>query len=336
MTWPDGFEDKPLLLYYEEPDPDRWIRFDHIPRRWLRSLFKGRRHPGGQKLVFLNLVAGLRSLGVPHRINDYAYARRHPGEIACIVGKPYVLDRQGWRNPILFGASVFSHPIQDPNLLGRLPVKQVLVPGEWMRLMFEPYYGNRVRAWPVGIDTNYWTPNDSMVKEIDFLIYDKVRWEHDRYESELIQPIEKALYTRRLTFRKIRYGYYQPEDLRRELLRSRAMIFLCEHETQGLAYLQALSCNVPILAWDREGYWRDPAFFPHLVKFKSVTAVPYWDERCGLRFESIDVFEERLEDLVAKVKRGCWSPRDFILGRLTLAQCAREYLDIYDEVRRML
>ena len=37
------------------------------------------------------------------------------------------------------------------------------------------------------------------------------------------------------------------------------MVFLCEHENQDIAYQQALACGVPILAWDRGGYWQDIA-----------------------------------------------------------------------------
>ena len=35
------------------------------------------------------------------------------------------------------------------------------------------------------------------------------------------------------------------------------MIFLVEHETQGIAYQEAMACDVPILAWD-QGNWLDP------------------------------------------------------------------------------
>jgi glycosyltransferase involved in cell wall biosynthesis len=40
------------------------------------------------------------------------------------------------------------------------------------------------------------------------------------------------------------------------------MVFLCEHETQGFAYQQALSCGVPIIAWDRGGLLQDPKLLP--------------------------------------------------------------------------
>src|SRR5277367_619112 len=113
---------------------------------------------------------------------------------------------------------------------------------------------------------------------IDVLIYDKVRWDHDLYETSLLQPIRSVLRKNGRSFTEIRYGDYREESFCHLLSRCRTMIFLCEHETQGIAYQQALSCGVPILAWDRGGYWQDPSYYPHKVAFNPVTSVPYWDE----------------------------------------------------------
>lgn len=315
-----------INLFYEEPENDRFIPYDRYPRRWIRRLIRGPHRPGGQMRVFLNLCKGLDKIGVKYRVNDYRYAMRHPEEAVGIIGKPFVLDKVKWKNPILFGASVFSHPLSDPNLFNRLPVKRVLVPGEWMTEMCEPYYGDKVKSWPVGIDTEHWAPDDTVSKAFDFLIYDKVRWEHERYAEELIQPIRKSLADRNLSFREIRYGSYKEEDFHELLKQSRAMIFLCEHETQGIAYQQALSMEVPILAWDRGGYWQDPEFFPDKVKFATVSSVPYWDERCGVRFSNIAEFGEKLQLFTAMLAHNGFSPRKYILENLTLEICAEKYL----------
>ncbi|MEJ7609344.1 MAG: hypothetical protein WKF37_24490 [Bryobacteraceae bacterium] len=146
--------------------------------------------------------------------------------------------------PIVFGAAVYSHPLERPELLEEFPnIRTILVPGEWMRQMCAPYWGDKVIAWPVGIDTDEWIPS-AKPKQIDFLIYDKVRWHYEESQRSLIAPICEQLTRRRLTFETIRYGAYQEQDFRQMLDRSRAMIFLCEHETQGIAYQQALSCGV--------------------------------------------------------------------------------------------
>jgi glycosyltransferase involved in cell wall biosynthesis len=199
-----------------------------------------------------------------------------------------------------------------------------------MRKMCEPYYGDRVTAWPVGIDTEKWAPSGEE-KDTDFLLYDKVRWEHDAYEHSLIQPVKDALERRGLTYRELRYGYYEPSDLAAAMRSCRAALFLCEHETQGLAYQQMLSSGVPILAWDRGGFWQDPEFYPERAQFEPVSTVPYWDDRCGLTFPDAEAFEPALEAFLEGLEAGEFSPRDYILENLTLEKCAAEYVRIAEE-----
>lgn len=323
---------KPLNLFYEEADPDRLLAFDRYPRRVVRRLIRGKRRPGGQERVFINLCAGLDRLGRPYRVNDYRNTKNHPEEVACIVGKSHILDKQKWQNPIVFGAATFSHPIEKPDFFEHYPtVEKVLVPGEWMRRMWEPYFGNNVVSWPVGIDTDRWRATGRS-KRLDFLLYDKVRWKHDEFEQTLSSPIRHEIRNRRLSFTEIRYGRYREEDYQDLLNRCCAMIFLCEHETQGIAYQQALSAGVPILAWDRGGYWQDPSFFPREVKFEPVTSVPYWDDRCGRTFRDFNEFPVKLEEFLDKLRAGEFVPREYILENLTLEKCARRYLEIHDDV----
>lgn len=316
-----------LNIFYQEPDPDRWVTFDRYPRRLARRIIRGKPRPGGQMMVYVNLVKGLDRLGVPYRVNDYRYARRHPDELACIIGKPHLLFEREWANPILFGASVFSHPLDYADLLETTTVRHVLVPGEWIRDMFEPYYGEHVSAWPVGIDTDEWAPV-SAPKTTDILLYNKVRWEKDRYHRDLVQPIRDALARRGLSVRELVYGSYEPADLAAALAECRGAVFLCEHETQGLAYQQMLSSGVPVLAWDRGGDWQDPEFYPDRVRYGPVSSVPYWDERCGLRFEVLHEFEPTLDAFLGGLREERFSPRAFILDNLTLELCASKYLEI--------
>jgi hypothetical protein len=319
------------LFYAEPPMGDRWVLADRYPRSLARRILRGRARLGGQNQVFLNLCAGLNRINVPYRVNDYQYAADHANEVVGIIGKPHILNKVEWRNPIVFGAAVYSHPSDDPDLLRRLAIRKVLVPGEWMREMCAPAWGDTVRTWPVGIDTYKWLPASPAEKNIDVLLYDKVMWERDCAERELIEPIIAQLQREQMSFVRLRYGAYREEEFHRLLARSRMMIFLCEHETQGIAYQQALSCGVPILAWDRGGYWQDPSYYPHKVKFAPVTSVPYWDARCGTKFKDIDEFPDRLAEFLNRQAAKHFSPRDYILENLTLEKCAARYVEFYRE-----
>jgi len=321
---------KPLNLFYEEPDADRWFKFDRYPRRIIRRLVRGKQKPGGVMIISINLMKGLDKIGVPYRFNDYSYIKKHPDEIACIIGKPQLLFDKKWGNPILLGAGIYSHPIECPDLFKRYPnVRRLLVPGKWMQQMFVPYYGDKVKVWPVGIDTDYWQPFHGE-KKFDFLIYDKIRWEHGKYKAELIGPLTKMLDQKNIAYQFIRYGNYDHDELVDKLKNSKAVIFLCEHETQGLAYQQILATGTPILAWDRGGYWQDPYYYPHKVKYQPVSSVPYWDERCGIKFKSINEFEAKVAVFLDSIED--FKPRDYILENLTLEICAEKYLQIFREL----
>lgn len=319
-----------LNIFYEEPDPDRWFPYDRFIRKIIRRLVRGKQRPGGVMMVALELMKGLDYLGIPYRFNDYRYAKKHPNELIGVIGKPHILQEKKFKNPILFGAGIFSHPIEAPDLFEVYPnIQQVLVPGEWMQKMFEPYYGEKVVTWPVGIDTHKWQPIVKDNIEYDFLIYDKIRWDYDRFERELITPIKAHLTEKQLTYTTIKYGHYDHQELLSKLKRSKTVIFLCEHETQGLAYQQILATNTPILAWDKGGIWKDPYYFPERAKFAPVSAVPYWDERCGLKFDAIDNFPLVLEEFRICFAKGKFNPRAYILENLTLEICAQKYVDIY-------
>lgn len=315
-----------LRLFYEEPEHDRWLPFDRYPRGVVRRLLRGPPQAGGHKRVFLNLCAGLDRIGVAYRVNDYAWAKRNPTALACILGKPHVLDKLDWKNPILFGAAVFSHPSDDPRLFERVPVGKVLVPCAWMKDMWKPIWDEPIAVWPVGIDVDRWQPQDPARKSYDVLLYDKVRWQRERYEPSLIEPIRRQLRETGRSFREIRYGFYREEQFQSALAECRTMIFLCEHETQGIAYQQASSCNVPVLAWDRGGFWQDPAYFPHRVEFAPVSSVPYWDDRCGRTFASIEQFDDAWGEFWDESQPRRYSPRSYILENLTLEKCADEYV----------
>jgi glycosyltransferase involved in cell wall biosynthesis len=317
-----------LNLFYEEPDGDRWLSFDRYPRRMVRRVLRGRPPIWGHRRTFLNLCAGLDRIGIRYRVNDYRHARRNPRELACIVGKPFVLDKMTWRNPILFGPATFDHPIDDPDLFQRRPVRKVVVYGAWLKEMWKPYWDEPIVAWPVGIDTDTWRPAPASAKRFDVLLYDKVRWEHDRYDRELIEPTRRALRAAGRSFREIRYGFYREEDFHAALAECRVVIFLCEHETQGIAYQQALACGTPIFAWNRGGAWRDPAFYPDRVTFEPVSSIPYWDERCGGEFAAAADFEMAWPRFWDEFRRGAYDPRAYIMENLTLEKCAANYVAI--------
>jgi glycosyltransferase involved in cell wall biosynthesis len=316
------------LYFVSEPERDRWLYGDRFVRPLIRRLVRGSYRPGGIDKVFLNLCLGLDRLGIPYEIN-LPFDRLRADDRVGVVGRcRQALEGYRQPNPIVAGSALMTHPSDWPTLCQDYPVTAYLVPCEWCKAFYVPYFGNRVRIWPVGIDTQFWSPASRGSKEFDFLIYDKIRWQRQTLVPQLLDAVKAELAHRRLTFTEIRYGQYKEEQYKEALRRCRAMIFLCEHEGQGLACQECLASDVPVLAWD-QGRCLDPERFKWGEPDLAATSVPYFDERCGLRFRDIAEFSVRLDEFLER--RGKMAPRDYVLETLTLEKCSRHYLQILDE-----
>ena len=317
----------PLFLFYEEPDLDRWVPGDRHLRRLIRRLVRGPARPGGVMRWYLNLRAGLDEIGAPYRVNDYRGLRRTPGAWAHVIGKSHVVEKIPSGHPIIYGPGINDHPT-DNAFWHRADLRLIAIPCPWFKALYDRDLPVPLptTVWPAGIDTALWAPAAEPPARDVVLVYDKIRWRRDEYEPSLLNPIREALARAGMAVRYLRYGYYAEEDYQALLPRVGAMVFLCEHETQGFAYLQALSSGVPIFAWDRGGDWQDPRLYPHTVRFSGVTSVPYFDARCGERFADLAEFTEKLPAFLDRVARGAYRPREYVTENLTLAGQARAYL----------
>lgn len=278
---------------------------------------------------FLNLKSGLDRLGVPYTVNDYRHLRRYPRTWAHVIGKPHVIEKIPAGHPIIFGPGVASHPYEN-EFWGHKDIRLILLSCDWFEAMYRRDLPVAIptAVWPAGIDTDRWRPLEADVARSGILVYDKIRWQRDRLLPDLMNPVLQMLQETGEEIHCLRYGYYEEEDYQKLLPKVRAMVFLCEHETQGFAYLQASSSGVPIFAWDRGGAWQDSSMYPERVRFEPVSSVPYFDSRCGARFRDATQFRESFSSFWKGVVEGKFQPREYVLEKLTLETCARNYIDI--------
>ncbi|QYM80487.1 glycosyltransferase [Horticoccus luteus] len=325
--------DPRLFLYYKTaPEANRWLPGDRWIRPLVRRVVRGPRVPSGIDKVYLNLAAGLRKIGVPFQFNRPWHEIR-PGDRVGVIGRDRpALAGYDRPNPIVAGVALMTHPSEWPTLCQDYPVARYVQHCQWAIDIYRPYYGDKVCAvWPVGIDTDAWQPASASARTCDFLLYNKIRWNHAAMDRDLVEPIRADLRRAGLTFEEILYGHYRPEDYAAALRRCRAMIFICEHESQGIAYQEALAAGVPVLAWD-PGEWLDPARFAWGTPHVAATSVPYFDARCGERFVNHAAFGPALGVFQDRLQAGRYAPRDYIMENLTLERSARRYLKLLNEV----
>lgn len=317
-----------LCLYDISPsERDRWVPGDRFVRPLIRRLVRGKPRPSGLDKVFINLRLGLDRLGIPYEVNLPLRQLRPADRVAVLGRGRHCLDGYDRPNVIVAGIGLMTHPSEWPTLCTDFPVVRYLQHCAWSDAIYRPFYGDRCAIWPVGIDTQEWRPDDKVPKEYDFLIYNKVRWNLETMSPTLVEPIKAALNRLGQTWVEIRYGSYSPAEFRQKLHRSRAMIFFCEHESQGIAAQEAMASGVPLLAWD-PGFMVDPERFRWGQPVIPTTSVPYFDARCGLKFRNAAEFETQLPLFLAGQREGRFAPRNYILENLTVEKCAAHFVEI--------
>ena len=321
-------------LFYEEPENDRWFKYDRYPRKIIRRIIRGPEPIGGVKRWFVNLCAGLDRAGIRYLVNDYKSLTKGPNQWALVIGKPHVVEKIPDNINIIYGPGVAAHPYDNDFWMRKPNIKHLLISCDWFKKMYERDLPREIpiTIWPSGVEVDKWVPKTKNPGLNSILIYDKIRWERNRYKQELLNPIFDNLNRKGIKIEYLKYGSYKEEDFQELLGKVDGMIFLCEHETQGFAYLQTLSCAVPIYAWDRGGYWKDPAMYPHNVKFEEVTSVPYWDARCGEKFKDLNDFQQGFNRFWDNVKRHIYNPREYVLENFKLEDRAEAYVRIIDHI----
>lgn len=276
--------------------------------------------------AFLSLCRSLRLVGCDVRVNDFGALRRRSYYPIGLCGYPSVLSHVPGDNPVIFGHGDLGLPEAASVIAADERMRILIQPCEWACAFNRPYCGDKLRAFPVGVDSAQWhLPKTA--KTHDFLVYDKLRWYRDERVPAIRDRLIASLEARGHSVTVLRYGAHPQDQFRQALATSRALLFLCEHETQGIAYQEALAAGVPVLAWD-EGELVDPNL-RHYAPDLRVTSVPYFDERCGMTF-TLETFEQVSRQFWAAIDR--FRPRDYVDDRLSMQRAGRDYLSLYSSI----
>lgn len=318
----DGYE----LRAAENPSDYVYAQGRRAARYALRTLRRQQVWTGFYT-AFRLLRLALLQAGCDVRVNNFALARRHPMYPIGMAGYPTVLDRVELPNPVIFGPGDYGLPDAAAAIAAQPKFRKLIQPCDWAVDLYKATCGDKMVAWPVGLDTQRGGDVSELAKDTDVIIYDKIRWNRDTQVPRVLDRVLRHLDEQGRSHKVVRYGHYYHSEFVNALKRSRAMIFLCEHETQGLACQEALTYNVPVLAWD-EGVLVDPLFKPFAPPGLVVSSVPYFDARCGERFKMQD-FEAGFASFWQGVEASRYQPRQFILDSLSLPRAAESYLSLY-------
>lgn len=280
---------------------------------------------GGPAVVRASLLRGLEHLGQPYRFNPLA------DQVTCRVGVLSSTNALRWaiqaKNEgqikyLVAGPNLVVLPDEHDAILANPTIDLVVTPSRWVSRWYAktaPQLASKLVEWAAGVDETYWNPNQEPDdRPLDLLVYMKIREPDNLF---VLDQVVAELSDRGLSFKKLTYGTFQPEQYRRLLQNSRAVIYLTESESQGIALFEAWACDVPTLVWDR-GFFRPKRYPP-----QDASSAPYLAPECGLRFRSTEDFLERFEAFMASWSE--FTPRRFILDNYALTSAAQAYVRLF-------
>ena len=180
-----------------------------------------------------------------------------------------------------------------------------------------------ISQFPLAVDTNKFVPSNHE-KEYDCLLYIKHR------SNDIIDYTLNVLNEKGLKYKVFTYGSYQEDDYLLSLQKSKFMLTLDAHESQGFALQEAMSCNVPLLVVDATSMYDEiingVCAFDHLKPQNLIlkaTSVPYWSDECGIKTN-----KENLSQDIDRMNNQI-TPRDYIVRTLSDEVCMKRILDYF-------
>jgi len=166
------------------------------------------------------------------------------------------------------------------------------------------------------VDTEYYTPHiKPNNKSQDYFIYFKSQ----KYED--LQFLHVYLFQKYFKFcgQTLTYYHYTQEMLRDASRKSRFCIFVSNTETQGLAALEILACDIPIFVLDCTTYTNAQ------IRFDGATSVTCWDERCGMK-SSMHTIHDDFPQFLSRLDT--YKPREFVCSDYSFEAAGRRLREL--------
>ena len=196
---------------------------------------------------------------------------------------------------------------------------------KWVETMFLEVSKNLViqtAQFPFAVDTEKFKPRGE--KTLDCIIYFKHR------NPQTLQEIKDILDQKQVSYQVFSYGSYNEQDYLNTLQKSKFMLTLDAHESQGFALQEAMSCNVPLLVFDIQSVYDEygTSFFNQYRPLKlKATSVPYWDSSCGLKTTELSDVPVMVDQMLNTYQT--FEPRKFIIENLSEEPCMQRILDYF-------
>jgi hypothetical protein len=304
-----------------DPMPIGRYRVPELIRRGLRNALHRRRPDQytssyrGHPAVTRSLIEGLRDSGLHFNHNPQVLDDLH-GTVVVLAGtrtlnQAIKLKQSGLLSLLYAGPNIVTLPTDHQGILGSPEIDGVITPSPWVSSLYRDYCASldgRLIAWPAGVDSTFWRP-DAAQRRNAAVLYTK----GEAATRPLAQQCSAWLTERGIEVIHIQYGQYTAQDYLQALQRARIMVAFSDSESQGIAWSEAWSADVPTLIFRQ----RQREFNGRM---HACSSAPYLTDACGGFFDDARTFEGGFAGWDAELDR--FRPREWLLEHMTDRICA--------------
>jgi hypothetical protein len=226
------------------------------------------------------------------------------------------LKKKGVLKKIVAGPNIVVFSSDHNSILASKEIDLVIVPSQWVADCYiedNPSIIDKISIWPAGVDTNFWSPICNNPKN-KIIIYDKLFDDNNlssQYADYLKSEGFSVIYLKYGEFTHIKY---------RDLLRdSDLMIGFSRSESQGIAWSEAWSVNIPtFILYSGKNFYGGRLF--------NCSSAPYLSDKTGKFFYDFDNFKL----IINQWKSGglSFSPRHWVCENMSDLKSAEAILKI--------
>jgi len=160
--------------------------------------------------------------------------------------------------------------------------------------------------------------------EYDCLIYYKAR------HPSLLDFIKSVVHASSLRYNIYMYGSYDRSEFIETLRKSKFVIWLGSHESQGFGFQECLATGTPIYVYDVKSL-KDECSPNGQFNYReypqplNATTTSHWDSRCGMKVYSKEEFLEKFSEFIKKID--LFHPSEYVKETLSDEVCFKRFLD---------
>jgi hypothetical protein len=320
---------KPKLTILTAPVPFGFAApYEHLWRASRRIVYSIRQSPtlhplyGGHSAVTRSVVEGFAKIAAdfnynPSRLSDLADIVHIPGGLRPLR-QMIQFKQEGRIKRLTCGPNIVVMSTEHDSIIASPEIDSVINHVDWACEFWavdHPQLLTKCFCWPAGVDTAYWRPLDGSTQSRSILIFDKRHEADDPHRTRPYQEYLRGLGWQVEVLTRCGSLKYTAQQYR-ELLRNTTLLigFTMYPESQGIAWAEAWSCNVPTLISQFE-------FHSYKGRRYRGSAAPFLTPTTGLFFNDLDHFKEQFA--YWQSHRDQFTPRKWVMGNMSDEVSAR-------------